>query len=204
MLTTLRRNGSSLGRCLCMYCAPMASCIELLHAMQMGQGRGEQGRQKARTTELGTTPTRQQMQQRHGNKSSLDGRPAALGVGAAAGELLFVAVHHLLLHVQRPLQVHGWPRASQHGAALTHWRLETTWHTRIHLGRLAACTVSLKPLAVAVTAAAINSAGVQESRGSSVEASSRGGGSAVSSRTRSRSVKSASHPPARTSPHQDE
>ena len=30
MLTTLRRNGSSLGRCLCMYCAPMASCIELL------------------------------------------------------------------------------------------------------------------------------------------------------------------------------
>jgi hypothetical protein len=46
--------------------------------------------------------------------------------------------------------------------------------TRIHLGRLAACTVSLKPLAVAVTAAAINSAGVQESRGSSVEASSRG------------------------------
>lgn len=30
LLTTLRRNGSSLGRCLCMYCAPMASCIELL------------------------------------------------------------------------------------------------------------------------------------------------------------------------------
>ena len=35
VLTTLRRKGSSLGRCLCMYCAPMASCIELL---QMGQG----------------------------------------------------------------------------------------------------------------------------------------------------------------------
>jgi hypothetical protein len=170
VLTTLRRNGSSLGRCLCMYCAPMASCIELLQC-KWGRAEANTG---VRRQELGTTPTRQQMQQRHGNKSSLDGRPAALGVGAAAGELLFVAVHHLLLHVQRPLQVHGWPRASQHGAALTHWRLETTWHTRIHLGRLAACTVSLKPLAVAVTAAAINSAGVQESRGSSVEASSRG------------------------------
>ena len=81
VLTTLRRKGSSLGRCLCMYCAPMASCIELL---QMGQRRKHKSVRAQELEHLSARPGHAPLQQ-HTDRTHLrnvrrrlaSGQPAA-------------------------------------------------------------------------------------------------------------------------------
>lgn len=155
----------------------------LLHratANGTGQERGEHQRQKPKELKHSARPRANAA----GNQSSLEERPAALGVGAAGGELLLVAVHHLLLHVQRPLQVHGdrssptcepTPRVERSRPLAG--SLGFTWGA----GRLS--PFSLNPLAV--TAAAINSPGRRKAEEAAWKLLPRVCGGSVSSRTRS-------------------